>query len=357
MSKNRVMMLMSGGVDSSVAGALLRRQGYEVTGVTMKQLDHDPMPEDVMGTCCSYADLVDAHEVATRLGMRHRTVNTSRDFHQRVIMPFVNQYKGGYTPNPCVNCNSYMRFDYAFELARELECTYVATGHYARLHVDEHGEPHLRRAINPEKDQSYYLYGIPKDYLKTILFPLGELKKTEVREIARELQLETAEKPESQDICFVRKGDYTEFLSRYIEPESGNIVDTEGRILGTHRGVIHYTVGQRRGLGLAGGPYYVVQIDPKRNEIMVGHRDELGRTKVFASHARWIHEPAVGEQVMGQIRSRHKPATAVVSSIENYRFSVVFDEPQFGVAPGQSLVISKGDEILGGGTIDHQYSV
>lgn len=350
MSKGSVLLLMSGGVDSSVAGLILREQGYDLVGVTMKQLDVEPTAE-MSGGCCSFGDVRDAKRVAASLEIPHYTINTAPEFNQKVIVPFVKSYQQGLTPNPCVRCNSFVRYEEAFDLARNWDCDLVATGHYARSILDEDGEPHLHRAVYREKDQSYYLYGIRKELLQRIRFPLGSLTKEEVRDRARSFGLVTAEKPESQEICFTLGRPYSEFLEKHIDAIPGKITTRSGEVLGEHSGLIHYTVGQRRGLGLSGGPWYVVSLDTKTNRVIVGSKDELGKTRVRASGVRWLHEPAPGETVLGQIRSRHVPAEAIVIERNHATVTLEFVEPQCGVAPGQALVILRGEEILGGGTI------
>ncbi len=350
MSAKSVLLLMSGGVDSSVAAALLLESGFEVVGITMKQLDVEPTRE-MSGGCCSYGDVRDAKRVASSLGITHYTVNTAKEFHNRVIVPFIQSYNAGLTPNPCVHCNSFVRFEEAVSLVREWNCEYVSTGHYARIVRDDDGNSHLYRALFREKDQSYFLYGVRKELLKRILFPLGDLQKEEVRAKARSLNLVTAGKTESQEICFTLGRSYNEFLSQYTESKEGKILDRRGSVLGVHKGVTHYTVGQRRGLGLSGGPYYVCEIDPRNNTIIVGKKDELGQKEVYATASRWINAPKPGERVLGQIRSRHVPSRGIIKEIGESDFHLEFDEKQFGVAPGQALVISQGDEILGGGII------
>lgn len=344
---------MSGGVDSSVAGAILLEQGHHLVGATMKQLDVEPTRE-MSGGCCSFGDVRDAKRVAAALGIDHYTVNTAPEFHRKVIAPFIKSYEAGFTPNPCVRCNSFVRFEEAFELARQWGCDAVATGHYARLHLDEAGEPHLKQALYREKDQSYYLYGVRKNLLKNILFPLGDLTKPEVRAKAHEQGLITADKEESQEICFTLGRSYNEFLAEHIESREGPILDQQGEQLGVHKGVTAYTIGQRKGLGLSGGPYYVTRIDPQKNAVIVGRVDDLAENIVEATAARWIHPPREGDKVRAKIRSRHEPADAVVESCNGSRFSLRFAAPQAGVAPGQALVVFKDDEILGGGMIVKQ---
>lgn len=350
MLSKSVLLLMSGGVDSSAAAALLLQQGFTVVGVTMKQLDVEPTAE-MSGGCCSFGDVRDAKRVAARLGIRHYTINTSEEFHRKVIAPFIRSYEAGLTPNPCVRCNSFVRFEEAFDLARQWDCEHVATGHYARSFLDEQGEPHLYRAVFREKDQSYYLYGVDRELMKRIHFPLGNLTKEEVRAFAREQDLVTADKPESQEICFTLGRSYTEYIEEHIPSRVGFIKNREGKILGTHKGIAHYTVGQRKGLCLSGGPYYVAELDPVENVVVVGSKDDLAISHVHATGARWLHTPQVGDRVFGQIRSRHIPAPAIVKNVSGSLLEIEFEEPQYGVAPGQALVISREDEILGGGMI------
>lgn len=350
-NKKSVLLLMSGGVDSSVAGALLQEKGYDLVGVTFKQLDVEPTKE-MSGGCCSFGDVRDAKHVAASLNIPHYTINTAPEFRQKVINPFIRSYESGLTPNPCVHCNSFVRYEEALAMADEQDCEYVASGHYAKITVDDEGEPHLYRAAYTQKDQSYFLYGVRKELLKRILFPLGDKTKAEVREVAKRLGLVTAEKPESQEICFTLGRPYSEFLAQYIEPREGAIVDSEGNELGRHEGITNYTVGQRKGIGLSGGPFYVSRIDPKSNTVVVGTKEELAVTEVYATAARWIHPPKEGERILAKVRSRHEPQPATVQSVKTSVFSVDFDEPQYGVAPGQALVLSTDEnEILGGGMI------
>lgn len=344
-----ILLLMSGGVDSSVAAALLLRRGYRVVGITMNQVDSHPAQS--ADGCCSRQAILDARAVADKLGIPHGAVNTMKEFEHKVVAPFIKSYKAGLTPNPCVHCNSRVRFEEAFQLAREHDCDGVATGHYARRILDMDGRPHLYRAVYRQKDQSYFLHGIRRELLKDIFFPLGEITKEEVRSIAREIGLLTAEKPDSQEICFTAGRTYNEFLADFMEAKEGPILDREGTLLGTHTGLIHYTVGQRKGIGLTGGPFYVCEIDPRRNAVIVGRKEDLAVSEVRATGARWIDPPEIGERVLAQIRSRHVPAPARVEALSPSGFSVRFEEPQYGAAPGQALVLSRGDEILGGGMI------
>lgn len=340
---------MSGGVDSSVAAALLLRQGFEVMGITMNQIDS--LPTQSTEGCCSRQAIMDARAVADKLGIPHCAVNTMSEFERKVIQPFIESYKAGLTPNPCVYCNSYVRFEEACELAREHGCQGVATGHYARLQVDGDGRPHLRRAVYREKDQSYFLHGIRRDLLPNVHFPVGEITKEDVRSIARDIGLVTAEKPDSQEICFTMGRAYSEFLADYVEDREGPILDRQGNVLGTHLGLTHYTVGQRKGIGLTNGPFFVCRIDPSRNAVIIGRKEDLAVQEVKAIDPRWIDPPQIGDRILGQIRSRHTPAPAIVMEMSSSGFFVRFDDPQYGVAPGQALVLSREDDILGGGMI------
>ncbi len=340
---------MSGGVDSSVAAVLLLRQGYQVAGITMNQVDS--LPTKSTDGCCSRQAILDARAVADKLGISHCAVNTMSAFERKVIQPFIKSYKAGLTPNPCIHCNSHVRFEEAIQLAAEMECDGIATGHYARLRLDDCGNPHLHRAIYREKDQSYFLHGIRRDLLTRIHFPIGEIAKHEVRSIARDIGLVTAEKRDSQEICFTVGRTYNEFLADYIEEETGPILDRQGNVLGTHLGLTNYTVGQRKGIGLTNGPFYVCEIDYRHNAVIVGRKEDLAVQEVRATGSRWISPPQPGDWVLGQIRSRHNPAPAQVIEINKAGFKVHFQEPQYGIAPGQALVLSLDDEILGGGMI------
>ena len=343
MMEKSVLLLMSGGVTAVLPECSCSSR--DITGGSHHEM---LMWSRHAMSGCSWG-CPDAKRCAA-LNIRHYTINTVSEFHQKVIAPFIKSYESGLTPNPCVRCNSFVRFEEAFDLARQWGCEYVATGHYARNIIDEDGEPHLHRALYREKDQSYYLYGIRRELLRNIRFPLGELTKDESRRIAHDKGLVTAKKAESQEICFTLGRPYTEFLAQHLKTEPGPIQDRQGNTLGTHEGVAHYTVGQRKGLGLSGGPYYVLELDPKGNRVIVGRREELGRMTLQATSVRWIHEPEVGEPVLGQIRSRHTPAPAVVTSLSPSMVEVEFDEPQEGgTRTGTGAV--PGDEILGGGMI------
>lgn len=360
-----VMMAMSGGVDSSVAALLLDEAGYAVTGVTMKLFGADVVAPDCDSSCCSLDDVEDARAVCRRLGVPHYTFNFGELFGEAVIGRFCDAYLGGATPNPCIDCNRFLKFEALQRRRRELGLDYVATGHYARRAFDERsGRWQLLRARDAAKDQSYVLYHLTQDSLAHMLFPLGELTKPEVRERARAQGLANAGKAESQDICFVPDGDYAAFIARRCcESEDialprafqpGEIVDREGRVLGEHRGLIHYTVGQRRGIGVAAPePLYVFAKDAARNRLVVGTAAEV---QVGSIEVRDVNLIAV-EQLEGprpvQVKThyRQRPVAAVVEPADDGGLVVAFDEPQRAAAPGQAAVFYDGDAVLGGGTI------
>lgn len=350
MSK-KVVVAMSGGVDSSVAAALLKEAGCEVIGVTLKLFDVETAP----AACCGAADAgAMARAVCGALGVRHYFKDAREIFKRRVIDDFVASYAAGATPNPCVNCNRFVKFGYLFSLAGALGAGYMATGHYARIEKGPDGF-RLLRGSDPLKDQSYFLYCLKKAGLPHLLFPLGAMTKEEVKEKARELRLPAAGAKESSDICFVGGTDYSRYLRKHggLKPRPGRIVDSSGRTLGRHEGFFNYTVGQRRGLGVYGpGRLYVTALRPEANEVALGPLAEAGFGSFEASDVNWLSEkPAAGARVHAQIRYRHKPAPCIVRSCEGTGFSGVFDEPQFAPACGQSAVFYEGDRVLGGGII------
>ena len=352
----KIVVAMSGGVDSSVAAALLHEQGYDVLGITLQLWGKDVCVSAGSRLCCSVRDALDAKAVAKRLGIPHETLELTEAFRTHVIDYFVNSYRHGETPNPCIACNNHIKFGELLAYAHQQGIELMATGHYARSSYDAtQGRWTLSRAATPDKDQSYVLFGLTQEQLGRTRFPLGELTKTQVRDMARSLDLVTAEKPDSQDICFVRDRDKNGFLRRELPlaEAPGQIVDGEGRELGTHHGLLGYTIGQREGLGLAvGKPLYVVAIDQPNNRLVVGDRQDLLRTTFQAERVNWVSiaPPQQPIQADAKIRSRHQAARATITPMK-LSASVEFDEPQQAITPGQAVVFYQGDLILGGGWI------
>jgi tRNA-specific 2-thiouridylase len=359
---------MSGGVDSSTVAALLVRQGHAVVGLTMQLWNQRRLPElateNAARRCCSLDDVYDARRVAEQIGISYYVVNFERQFEEQVVKPFVAEYLAGRTPVPCTLCNNYIKFDRFLEMADAVGARQIATGHYARIRYDEaSGRYQLRRAVDPAKDQTYFLFGLTQQQLARTLFPLGELTKPEVRELARSMDLAVAEKGDSQEICFVPNGDYAAFMSAYlkdigVQPAQtrGEIVTTDGRTLGEHEGVHRFTVGQRRGLGVATGePLYVIATDPGSQRVIVGANDDLLRSGFFVSDVNWISIAGVSGPVRAQvkIRNKHAGASATLRATEDAaRVEVIFDEPQRAVTPGQGAVFYDGELVLGGGWIE-----
>jgi tRNA-uridine 2-sulfurtransferase len=354
----RILVAMSGGVDSSVAAAILQRQGYEVVGITMNVWPELPDEAVVRAdACCSLAAVEDARQVADLLGIDYYVLNLKNIFAERVIDNFYTEYAAGRTPNPCVRCNQYIKFDALWPKARALECDTIATGHYARVVRDPStGRYGLARGRDPRKDQSYVLYTLDGAHLARTLLPIGEMDKDAVRAIARELGLPTADKPESQEICFVHEGAYHQYVGR-ARPEAmqpGPIVDEAGELVGTHKGIGAYTLGQRKGLGVAAQePVYVNRIDPARNLLVVGPERLLYAQEVTAAdlHLTSVDGIDPGRDVQAKVRSRAEPAPATVLSCGDGQLRVRFASPQRAVTPGQALVIYDGELVLGGGTI------
>jgi tRNA-specific 2-thiouridylase len=350
----RIVVAMSGGVDSSVAAALLTEQGHDVIGLSMQL--YDQSGTQTFGSCCTLDDLHDARRVAHALGFPHYILNLERHFRDTVISNFVHEYSAGRTPLPCAHCNSDLKFSTLLDRARGLGAAHVATGHYARVERSN-ARWLLKRSADPEKDQSYFLFSLTQEQLASAVFPVGALSKREVRAEARRLGLVVADKPDSQEICFVPDGDYATFVARQspTTPRAGAIVDEHGQTLRSHDGIHRYTIGQRKGLGLATGtPLYVLRIDAESGSVTVGPREQLERTTFTASGVNWISAGAPPEWIAAsaQIRHRHRAASGRVRAMDNGRAEFEFNTPQPAVTPGQAAVFYDGDVVIGGGWIE-----
>ena len=381
---SRVVLAMSGGVDSSVAAHLLRAAGHEVIGVFMR---HGEAPETACSTekkvgadkkpagnglpvvglpvvglrtdhkqgCCTASDAADARRVADRLDIPFYAIDFQADF-ARIIDYFIDEYTAARTPNPCVMCNNWIKFGRLFDYADSVGAEFVATGHYARLADSDGGMPGMYRGVDLSKDQSYVLFGIERDYLPRMLLPVGGYRKSEIRRLAAEIGMSVADKRDSQEICFVPAGDHANFIRRK-RPETdsaGEVVMTDGRVVGTHDGLERFTIGQRKGLGIAlGEPRFVVRLEQETNRVVLGTKEELGRRTLAADRTNWLAgEPIGPRRCEVKIRYNAAPAPGIVAALPGQRLEVTFDQPQFGVAPGQAVVCYDGDRLLGGGWIE-----
>ena len=348
----KALIAMSGGVDSSVAALLMEE--HERVGCTMRLFDAEKTEEELTKTCCSLEDVEDARAVCRRIGIPYHVFNFKDDFEEKIIRKFVSCYRRGITPNPCIDCNRYMKFEKLLDRARELGCDCVVTGHYARIEEVD-GKYLLKKALDPSKDQSYVLYSLTQEQLAHVCFPLGELSKDEVRRIAEENGFVNADKPDSQDICFVPDGDYASFIERYDgAAKTGDFVTTDGEILGQHKGITHYTIGQRKHLGISvGAPIYVVKINAEDNTVVLGDESHLFGTVTKVGDFNWIVGSAPDQPVRCKAKTRYRqkeqPATAYPQ--EDGSVEVVFDEPIRAITPGQACVLYDGDVVLGGGVI------
>lgn len=332
----KVLLAMSGGVDSSVAAIILQNSGYEVIGVTMQLLENE-------------SDIKSAKSICDKLNVKHYILDLRKEFKETVINDFILSYKSGITPNPCVLCNKNIKFGKLYEFSKEINCDYFATGHYAKVGYDKELEQYVIRKSNAKnKDQTYVLYGIDKNIIKDLIFPLGEFEsKNQIRKIAQENNLEIANKKDSQEICFIPNNDYSSYIGK---GENGKIIDKCGRILGIHKGFINYTIGQRKGLGISHEtPLYVIKIDPIKNEIIVGEEKDLYTNEVYASNLNFLIQ--LNSEIKAKIRYSAKEAKAKIYLINDNKAKIIFEEPQRAVTPGQSIVFYSNDMLVGGGII------
>ena len=353
----KAIIAMSGGVDSSVAALLTKETGDECIGATMKLFHNEDIGVKREKTCCSLDDVEDARNVCYRMGIRYYVFNFSERFKEDVMDRFVDAYEHGATPNPCIDCNRYLKFDKMFQRMRELEYDYIVTGHYARVEYDEEKNRYLlKKAVDDTKDQSYVLYMLTQEQLAHISLPLGGLRKTEVREIAEKHGFVNARKHDSQDICFVPDGNYAKFIEQHAcrtYPE-GDFVDVHGNVLGRHRGIIRYTIGQRKGLGLAlKEPMYVMDVDIEKNQVVLGRNEDLFSKRLVADDVNLISISHIDApiRVTAKVRYRHTEAPATVNPLPDGKIEVIFDEPQRAITKGQAVVLYDGDIVVGGGTI------
>lgn len=349
----KALIAMSGGVDSSVAAYLMKEAGYDCIGVTMKLYDNEDIGMEQEKTCCSLSDIEDARSVAVKLGIPYYVFNFKADFKEKVIDNFIESYRCGMTPNPCIECNRHLKFAHLWQKARELQCDVVVTGHYARITEDGQGY-HLLKGKDSAKDQSYVLYSLTQEQLAHTCFPLGGYTKEEIRRIAEEQGFFNAAKKDSQDICFIPDGDYRSFIEKTTGQSSqpGDFVDKDGNVLGTHKGYYCYTIGQRRGLGIsAPQSLYVTEIRPEENKVVLGGNDDLFHSHLTADNFNWIEEVRPDEVIKARIRYHQVEKEATARVTQDGRVEVDFLEPQRAITKGQSVVLYRGDAVVGGGRI------
>lgn len=353
----KALIAMSGGVDSSLAAYLIKEQGYDPVGITMKLYDNEDVCITNSKTCCSLSDIEDARNVAEKLDMPYYVLNFTDDFQTKVIDRFVKGYKNAYTPNPCIDCNRFIKFDRLLQRAKEIDCDYVVTGHYANVEYDEKlGRYLLKKGIDASKDQSYVLYSLTQDQLSRTLFPLGNMYKSQIREIANKIQLINADKDDSQDICFIPDKDYASFIEKYTNEkfEEGNFIDKEGNVLGTHKGIIRYVVGQRKGLGLSlPKPMYVSSVNIHDNTVTLVYDQDLYTKTLDATDINLISVEDIYQpmRLKAKVRYKHEEQWAIVQQTGENSFHLEFEEPQRAITPGQAVVLYDGDVVVGGGSI------
>lgn len=354
----KALIAMSGGVDSSLAAKLMIDNGFECIGCTMKLYHNEDAGLKCSRTCCSLEDVEDARNIAYKLGMPFYVFNFTDVFREKVIRKFTESYEKGITPNPCIDCNRYMKFEKLFERAKILNCDCIVTGHYARIE-EKDGKFILKKAVDETKDQSYVLYSMTQEQLKHTIFPLGGMRKSKVRAIAEENDFVNAEKPDSQDICFVPNSDYAKVIELHTKTPSaeGNFVDKQGNVIGHHKGIIHYTLGQRKGLGISSSePLYVCDICPKSNKIVLGSNEDLFKHEADVFDFNWISGTAPQSKFRCKVKIRYRQAEqwATITPTGENTVHIVFDNPQRAITPGQAAVLYDGDTVLGGGTIQRQ---
>ena len=358
MEKKKVMVGMSGGVDSSVAAYLLKEQGYDVIGVTMQiWQDEEEQVLEENGGCCGLSAVDDARRVAQRLEIPYYVMNFKREFRKNVMDYFVEEYLQGRTPNPCIACNRYVKWEALLQRGLEIGADYIATGHYARIARLDNGRYAIRNSVTATKDQTYALYNLTQEQLSHTLMPVGEYNKDEIRAIAEQIGLMVAHKKDSQEICFIPDHDYAGFIENEVGdrvPKPGNFVTTDGIILGQHKGITHYTIGQRRGLGLAMGEHvFVTEIRPDTNEVVIGSSEDVFSREVYADKLNFMSLPdfVTGTRLLAKIRYAHKGAMCQIERIDEDNIRCIFDEPQRAITPGQAIVFYDGDYVAGGATI------